>query len=81
MKAAVAKSVIFAAFINDANIAMGSGFFIGNDAINLAHLKRSLVSLIVDTEGKLACKMCHNYPIRLRAFHGKIYPCRSRTIS
>lgn len=65
MKAVVAKSVIFTAFINDANIAMIGGGFIGNDAINLAHFERSLVSLIVDTEGKVSGKMiffCHNQP-------------------
>ena len=53
MKAVVAKSVIFTAFINDANIAMSRGFFIGYDAINLTHFERRLVSLIIDAEGKL----------------------------
>ena len=65
MKAVGAKSIIFTAFINDANIAMIGGGFIGNDAINLAHFERSLVSLIVDTEGKVSWKMiffCHNQP-------------------
>lgn len=33
MKAVIAKSVIFTAFINDANIAMIGGGFIGNDAV------------------------------------------------
>lgn len=52
MKTAVAKSIIFTAFINDSNIAVSRGFFIGNDAINLTHFKRRLVSLIIDAEGE-----------------------------
>ena len=74
MKAAVAKSIIFTTFINDANIAMSGCFFIGNNAINLTHFKRRLVSLVIDADGKWLCHVLFMQVVpALSHIHGKYH--------